>query len=98
MHRRWALHLRSWFPTLARFVIEPLCLANHPGVLAVNYRIAVSGSATCVACLLLSAGYLWAQQRDNNPPGEIKPAQTDSPGAHPVPRPNDGQPALDRQN
>lgn len=81
-------------------VIEPpthlKCLS---GELAVNQRIARTIGATCVACLLLSTGYLWAQQRsDNNPPGDIKPAQTDSPGAHPVPRPNDAQPALDRQN
>jgi putative membrane protein len=47
---------------------------------------------------MLSAGSVWAQRRDNNSPSEIKPAQSDSPGAHPVPRPNDAQPALDRQN
>src|SRR5262249_28782541 len=37
-----------------------------------------------VGCCLAFACRAQAQQRENSPTGDIKPAQTDSPGAHPV--------------
>jgi putative membrane protein len=56
---------------------------------------------TAAALLIaLSGGYGMAQQNtNNNPPGDIKPAQTDSPAANPVSRnDNDQRQVNDRQD
>jgi putative membrane protein len=48
--------------------------------------------ALAVAVVVSTASYTFAQQNaENKPTGDIKPAQTDSPAAHPVSSPNNNE-------
>jgi putative membrane protein len=51
-------------------------------------------TATC--SVAFAASTLVAQRRDNNPPGDIKPAQSTSPAANPTAPTNDGRNVIDR--
>ena len=60
-------------------------------------RTIVSLAAVCA--LALGAGYARAQQNNTNNPGDIKPAQADSPAAHPTgPANNTERQTTDRQD
>jgi putative membrane protein len=62
-----------------------------------HVRTIISMAALCV--LTLNAGIARAEQKKNSPEGDIKPAQTDSPGANPVSRTdNKERQATDSQN
>ena len=62
-----------------------------------HVRTFISLAAVCV--LALNATVAKAEQKKNSPEGDIKPAQTGSPGANPVSRTdNNDRQATDRQN
>ena len=62
-----------------------------------HVRTIVSMAAVCV--LALNASIARAEQKKNSPEGDIKPAQTNSPGANPVSgTDNNGRQATDRRD
>src|SRR4051794_14747812 len=62
-------------------------------------QVRATVSLAIVCLLAASIGYSRAEQKENDPTGDIKPAQTDSPAAHPVTSTaNDERQVTDRQD
>jgi putative membrane protein len=76
----------------ARHVVTPASFRNVDRSFVMSMKQVRRSLALVATAFAVTASYAFAEQNtENKPTGDIKPAQTDSPAAHPVSSPNNNE-------